>query len=218
MEDRVRNYELRLAAVPSRFETVRRIAAAHLRYWNLAPLADAALLGMTELLANVHQHAARGKDCVLELSATLDRLTVAVHDADPRLPVAREPDLWEVGGRGLAIIAALCKEWGSEAEPQSGLAGKVVWFSLGADPVHHEPPVTPPARRTVARSRPAVDLLRPTAPMVTAPLVLPFSHGGLEHGGLGRGGLGRGGLERGGDGAPAPVLPSGMLSAALPPG
>ncbi|MFJ6215954.1 ATP-binding protein [Streptomyces sp. NPDC092296] len=175
MEDRVRKYELRLTAVPNRFEAVRRITSAHLRYWRFAPLVDSALLGLTELLANVHQHARGSGECVLELRATADRLTVSVHDTDPTPPVAREADLWEVSGRGLAIVAALSKEWGSDPEPRGGLGGKVVWFSLGADPVLPEPPTAPPARRAVAHQRVTVDPLVPAASVRTA---LPPPAGG----------------------------------------
>ncbi|MFF4651594.1 ATP-binding protein [Streptomyces sp. NPDC001380] len=181
MEDRVRHYELRLAAVPSRFEAVRRITAAHLRYWRFSPLVDSALLGLTELLANVHQHAAGGEECVLRLAAAADLLTVSVHDADPTLPVAREADVWEVSGRGLAIVAALSKEWGAEAEPEGRLAGKVVWFSLGSDPVLAAPPPAAGVRRAVARPRLAVDPLRPAAPLRTAPLLVPAGVGDVPY-------------------------------------
>jgi hypothetical protein len=182
MEDRVRTYELRVTAAPFRFEAVRRITAAHLRYWKFTPLVDPALLGVTELLANVHQHAAGGEDCVLELKAASDCLTVSVHDADPTLPVAREADLWEVSGRGLAIVAALSKEWGAEVEPYGTLAGKVVWFSLSADPVLTDPPRAPRARRALSHPRLTVDPLRPTAPLRTAPLVLRAGDMDSRHG------------------------------------
>ncbi|WP_063796147.1 ATP-binding protein [Peterkaempfera griseoplana] len=178
MEDRVRTYELRLTAVPSRFEAVRRITAAHLRYWKFTSLVDSALLGVTELLANVHQHAAGGEECVLRLRAAPDCLTVSVHDADPTLPVAREAEVWEVSGRGLAIVAALSKEWGAQVEPDGCLAGKVVWFALSADPVRPEPLRAPQVRRILTRPRLTVDPLRPSAPLRTAPLVLPG--GGLD--------------------------------------
>jgi hypothetical protein len=172
MEDRVRRYELRLAAVPNRFEAVRRIASAHLRYWHLAPLVDPALLGLTELLANVHQHAVSGEECVLELSAAADHLTVSVHDSDPTLPRAREADPWEVTGRGLAIVAALSKEWGAAPEPSGALAGKVVWFSLVPESARWEPLPRPCAAGLPSRPRLALDPLLPTAPLRTEPMVV----------------------------------------------
>ncbi len=61
--------------------------SAHLRYWNLDCLIDRAALGVTELLTNVHQHARPDRACTVEISFSLDRLTVSVHDHDPRLPV-----------------------------------------------------------------------------------------------------------------------------------
>gem|GEM_PF-426967 len=130
MEDLTRTYELRLTAEPERFSTVRRIVQAHLRYWGFDPVLDPALLGLTELLANVHQHVTTGPECLVRLAAANGSLTVAVHDSDPTLPVLREADAWELTGRGLAMVAALSKEWGTWPEPDCHLGGKAVWFSL----------------------------------------------------------------------------------------
>ncbi|WP_152617561.1 ATP-binding protein [Phaeacidiphilus oryzae] len=144
MEDQDRTYELRLTAEPARFGMVRRIVQAHLRYWGLTPLIDQALLGLSELLNNVHQHVADDPECVLGLSTSGGTLTVSVHDNDPTLPCRLESDAWESVGRGLAVIAALSKEWG--AIPES--AGKTVWFSL--EPVTAslvEPPAVPRAEQ-----------------------------------------------------------------------
>lgn len=65
--------------------------SAQLRYWNLDCLIDRAALGVTELLTNVHQHARPDKVCTVEISFALDRLTVSVHDHDPRLPSSTAP-------------------------------------------------------------------------------------------------------------------------------
>ncbi|MFI5772976.1 ATP-binding protein [Streptomyces sp. NPDC051658] len=126
-----RHCTVELQALPSRIGQVRRIISAQLRYWHLDPLIDQAALGVTELLTNVHRHAQPDKSCTVEIELLLERLTVSVHDHDPRLPTVREPSASSTSGRGLALIAAVSESWG--VRPRGG-AGKVVWFTLSAPP------------------------------------------------------------------------------------
>jgi Histidine kinase-like ATPase domain len=132
--DLTRRCDLNLEAVPPRIGQVRRIVQAHLRYWNLDALIDPALLGITEMLTNVHKHVRGDKRCSVALVYLAGCLTVSVHDADPRLPRLQpsSPGLpaAEGAGWGLAIVAGLSKEWG--AWPEAG-GGKTVWFSLAED-------------------------------------------------------------------------------------
>ncbi|MFJ3222140.1 ATP-binding protein [Streptomyces sp. NPDC086783] len=125
-----------LQALPSRIGQVRRIVSAQLRYWHLDQLIDRAALGVTELLTNVHRHAEPDKMCTVEIEFLLDRLTVSVHDNDPRLPVVEDPELFATCGRGLAMVAAMSESWGVRP---NGESGKVVWFTLPA----HSAAVTP---------------------------------------------------------------------------
>ncbi|MDF9811874.1 ATP-binding protein [Streptomyces sp. SPB162] len=138
-----RQCTLELEALPPRIQQIRRIVAAQLRYWHLDPLLDPALLGITELLANVHRHAVADKHCSVQLTVVSGRLTVSVLDSDPQLPEVRAPEPLATGGRGLAMVAALSDSWG--AEPVAG-GGKRVWFSL-----HVEAPAPAPRRRPAAR-------------------------------------------------------------------
>ena len=124
-----RHCAVELQALPSRIGQVRRIVSAQLRYWHLDPLIDRAALGVTELLTNVHRHAQPDKMCTVEIELLTGRLTVSVHDHDPRLPEVRDADLFATGGRGLAMVAAVSESWG--VRPQ-GETGKVVWFTLTA--------------------------------------------------------------------------------------
>lgn len=117
-------------ALPSRIGQVRRIVSAQLRYWHLGPLTDRVALGLTELLANVHQHAGPDKHCTVEMVFLQDRLTVSVRDHDPHLPNLRHQDALATSGRGLALVAALSDSWGIR-EQHDG-SGKVVWFTLPA--------------------------------------------------------------------------------------
>ncbi|MFI1354293.1 ATP-binding protein [Streptomyces sp. NPDC020898] len=122
-----RHCTVELQALPSRIGQVRRIVSAQLRYWHLDPLIDRASLGVTELLTNVHRHAQPDKLCTVEIEVLLDRLTVSVHDHDPRFPELREADPTATCGRGLAMVAAVSESWGVRPDGESG---KVVWFTL----------------------------------------------------------------------------------------
>ncbi|MGW7434128.1 ATP-binding protein [Streptomyces sp. NPDC054861] len=133
-----RHCTVELQALPSRIGQVRRIVSAHLRYWHLDALIDHAALGVTELLTNVHRHAQPDKTCTVEIELMLERLTVSVHDNDPRMPDfggtpgsrnAMTADQFATSGRGLAIIEAVSESWGIRPH---GERGKVVWFTLPA--------------------------------------------------------------------------------------
>ncbi|MEV7194217.1 ATP-binding protein [Streptomyces sp. NPDC093510] len=147
-----RHCTVELQALPSRIGQVRRIVSAQLRYWHLDPLIDQAALGVTELLTNVHRHAEPDKMCTVEIELLLERLTVSVHDHDPRLPQINAGDSLATCGRGLAMVAAVSESWG--VRPQ-GDAGKIVWFTLPApSPVVtvSSYPVYRVAEKTPARS------------------------------------------------------------------
>ncbi|MFF4169680.1 ATP-binding protein [Streptomyces sp. NPDC001744] len=148
-----RYYAVELHALPQRIGQVRRIVSAHLRHWHLDALVDHALLGVTELLTNVHRHARPDKRCTVEIELLLDRLTVSVRDHDPRLPEAGGPvsgaspfpggaggsvaavppaDELATSGRGLALVGAVSESWGVRPCGDDGKDGKVVWFTLAA--------------------------------------------------------------------------------------
>ncbi|MFJ1865450.1 ATP-binding protein [Streptomyces sp. NPDC088097] len=134
-----RHCVVELQALPARIGQIRRIVAAQLRHWQLDPLIDRAALGVTELLSNVHRHARPDQVCTVEIELRLGRITVSVHDGDPRLPVLREAqaDALETSGRGLALVAALSEAWGVRPHPDG--PGKIVWFSLRAAPAPAAP-------------------------------------------------------------------------------
>jgi anti-sigma regulatory factor (Ser/Thr protein kinase) len=132
-----------LQALPSRIGQVRRILSAQLRYWHMDPLIDRAVLGVTELLTNVHRHAQPDKTCTVKIELLLDRLMVSVHDHDPRLPVVadiKDTEPLATCGRGLAMVAAVSESWGVRPDGESG---KIVWFTLPT------PSAARPPRRTV---------------------------------------------------------------------
>jgi anti-sigma regulatory factor (Ser/Thr protein kinase) len=158
---------MELQALPWRIGQVRRIASAHLRYWHLDQLIDAAALGVTELLTNVHRHAEPDKYCTVELVHLPDHVTVSVRDNDSRVPELPPADPLSLCGRGLALVASVSEGWG--VRPQEG-GGKVVWFTLAATPS-----VGPPAPYTLRRSTPStLRLLKEPLPSVGRPAVVGF--------------------------------------------
>lgn len=116
--------------MPARIGQVRRIVSAQLRYWHLDPLIDRAALGVTELLANVHQHTGADKRCTVELVLLQGSVTVSVRDHDPSPPRVRPSGALATSGRGLALVAAVSESWGMRVRPDGD--GKVVWFTLPA--------------------------------------------------------------------------------------
>ncbi|GAA2589123.1 ATP-binding protein [Streptomyces lienomycini] len=137
---------MELQALPSRIGQVRRIVSAQLRYWHMDLLIDRAVLGVTELLTNVHLHARPDKTCTVEMELLLDRLTVSVRDHDPRLPVVDDAEPLATCGRGLAMVAAMSESWGARPE---GEAAKVVWFTLPTAVTAPQPASAHPPRRLV---------------------------------------------------------------------
>jgi anti-sigma regulatory factor (Ser/Thr protein kinase) len=141
-----RECALELEAHPYRIQQIRRIVSAQLRYWRLDPLIDAASLGISELLANVHRHAKPDKHCSVRLSHAADRLTVAVADKDPRLPKLAPVEPLNTAGRGLAMVEAVSDSWGTDLLPAD--EGKIVWFVLRTPPLPR--PTLVPLRTAVA--------------------------------------------------------------------
>ena len=110
------------AGVPA----ARHVVGELLRAWQ-APhdLQDAALL-VTELVANVVDHAAEGNQLTVELTLSGDWLRIGVVDGSAVQPVVRELDSGSVRGRGLRLVQAIADRWGCEDHD----GGKRVWFEL----------------------------------------------------------------------------------------
>lgn len=169
-----RECALELDAHPYRIQQIRRIVSAQLRYWRLDPLIDAASLGISELLGNVHRHARPDKHCSVRLSHSADSLTVAVADNDPRLPQLSPIEPLATAGRGLAVVEAVSDSWGTDLLPEE--TGKVVWFVL------RTPLPTPtlvPLRTAVAfepePERIAVAASVPIAVPISVPAAVPVA-------------------------------------------
>jgi serine/threonine-protein kinase RsbW len=99
--------------------------------WQLAYLADSAVLLVSELVTNAIQHAGPGgSTTVLRLEYVGGWLRIEVHDASPHRPRPRIPDRLDESGFGLMLVDALAAKWGV----QHTAAGKAVWAELDTRP------------------------------------------------------------------------------------
>ena len=100
--------------VPAEFRVgqMRRITAAHLRHWHLTALTHDAALVVSELVTNAVRHA-EGTPVGLRMWRAAHELRIEVTDGTPapaRLRCAGEAD---ESGRGMLLVAAVAKEWGT---------------------------------------------------------------------------------------------------------
>ena len=89
---------------------------------------QAAELCVDELVSNVNDHAHTSCDVLIDVRA--GEVRIAVHDRCPDVPVPGHPDLNDLSGRGLLLVAAFADRWGYELDEDAG--GKTVWCELGA--------------------------------------------------------------------------------------
>jgi anti-sigma regulatory factor (Ser/Thr protein kinase) len=102
----------------------RRATAEMVEQLHLEPIGDELALVVSELVTNAVRHAE--PPLRLEIQADDDRVTVAVADGSPGLPVPRWAAADAEGGRGLPMIDLLAAETGVRANPP----GKTVWAAL----------------------------------------------------------------------------------------
>ncbi|SFC41977.1 SpoIIE family protein phosphatase [Streptomyces aidingensis] len=103
----------------------RRLVRERLARWDLAgALGDTAALLVSEILTNAVRHA-RGGTVALRL-VRADALLCEISDEDPELPKLAEAGAADEHGRGLAVVSALARSWGTSRTAR----GKTVWFEL----------------------------------------------------------------------------------------
>ncbi|CCH33385.1 ATP-binding protein [Actinosynnema sp. NPDC047251] len=103
----------------------RRIVGEAVAAWGVSPdVAEDAALVVTELVSNAVDHAAGPLE--LTVSRTEAGIRVEVADQSPAQPAPRPVQVDSARGRGLIIVAALSREWGTSPKAD----GKVVWAEL----------------------------------------------------------------------------------------
>ena len=132
-----------LAATPEAVGCSRRLVHRALSRWGLAALAEDAELVVSELVTNSVRatglaDAGPGPADPRDLAPVQVRVLlfpaaviIEVWDRDPTGPVQQHATPDQEGGRGLAIVAALCTRW--HYFPSSR-GGKVIWAELAITP------------------------------------------------------------------------------------
>lgn len=116
------HYAMEVAASSKRLPQIRRILAAHLKYWGLDAHVGPVCGAVDELVGNVVRHVDGDKTCVVELRWSGRHLNASVSDLDRTLPKLHSSS---PSKGGLAKVAMLSDSWGTCPTE----AGKVIWFS-----------------------------------------------------------------------------------------
>jgi anti-anti-sigma regulatory factor len=106
----------------------RRFVRETLARWSLDSYRTPALVVATELVENAIQFG-RGEP-TLRIEYHSRRLTIAVGDDNPDVPVRREAADGTTTISGLGLVTTLSSAWGSSP---SASGGKIVWAVLGPD-------------------------------------------------------------------------------------
>jgi anti-sigma regulatory factor (Ser/Thr protein kinase) len=120
----IASWRLELVVDVASVREARRFAEDFARHEHLDGLSDALLLVTSELVSNAIRYANRS--ITLLISRGLDDVRVAVADDGDGEPALLDPDHFSESGRGLVIVDALARSWGSRRSAK----GKVVWAEL----------------------------------------------------------------------------------------
>jgi anti-anti-sigma regulatory factor len=124
-----RQRKVQLACDLASVRLARGIAERTCHEWELPEMVTDAVLVASELTENMIRHARSDGWLHLQLRGNL--LTIAVADADSSPPLLRLPHERRDGGRGLVLVAALSRTWGTAPRCLGGSpGGKVVWAVL----------------------------------------------------------------------------------------
>ena len=125
--DRPKSIELTLAPEPGSVARARGFLTDTLRRWSVPEETElVARLALSELVTNAVVHAST--DLVVRVRPDDDGIWVGVSDQNRELPVVREAPGEGLGGRGLAIVAAVARRWG--VDRRFSRRGKTVWFTV----------------------------------------------------------------------------------------
>jgi anti-anti-sigma factor len=117
-----------LPAALASLRRAREFVAEWLGEWSHQALIPVATVVVNVFVENVLQHTASAPVVILESDGRV--VTVSVQD-ESSTPAARHEDPYRGGERvsGLAIVASVCRAWGSTPTP----SGKTVWAVIGPE-------------------------------------------------------------------------------------
>jgi anti-sigma regulatory factor (Ser/Thr protein kinase) len=117
---------MRLTPDRSSVRLARQFVRATLESHQVPPeILDATELLASELVTNAIVHT--GAPCELSVQVGRHDVRVEVRDDSRKVPVRRPIDRSAQSGRGLLIVDAMAKDWGTELLPDNG---KRVWFQI----------------------------------------------------------------------------------------
>ncbi|WP_406005926.1 SpoIIE family protein phosphatase [Streptomyces sp. NBC_00637] len=116
--------EWRFPLDPAEVGRARAVVREQLHAWGLAKQAEAAELMVSELVTNAVRHSRRSPVAVRLVRG--ETLLCEVEDDDHELPTLLSAGPGDDAGRGLRVVSALAREWGTSRTA----AGKSVWFEL----------------------------------------------------------------------------------------
>ena len=116
-----------LPAEPASAAAARSFVRRSLAQSGHGSVTDAAMLCVTELVANVSRHTG-ARHCVVTVRDAPHSVVIEVGDTDvDELPSVEPWSAEAEHGRGLRIVNALAREWGVRRRPERG---KFVWLEL----------------------------------------------------------------------------------------
>lgn len=119
------SHETVLAAEPVSAGLARDFVRLHLVAHDLSHLVDDVRLVVSELATNAMLHAET--PFVVMMSRVNGSVLLVIQDESMSLPAPYVPDVMDVSGRGLMIVAFLSQEWGTNTD---GRGFKSVWASF----------------------------------------------------------------------------------------
>lgn len=123
-----REAEFAIGADPAGVASARRFTRECLDRWALGDMVDTAVLLVSEAVTNVILHARTPGSLRFVVGDQVLRVEVRDGSARPPSPKGYQP--MAATGRGLQLIEALSRHWGTEPEP----GGKLTWFELATPP------------------------------------------------------------------------------------
>lgn len=113
-----------LSLEPREAARARRLVRGQLASWGLASVTETVELLVGEVVTNAIRHA-DGRRAELRL-VRAESLVCEVADDDHTLPTLLDTSGDDEAGRGLRVVSALSREWGTSRTA----GGKTVWFEL----------------------------------------------------------------------------------------